>query len=153
MNFTLIRMKKTTIFIFINSHQKTIQSPICVSVLLCLSAYRRTWTNESSSLSAKNLHKMNKTHTSNDVWVLLAQKERLDKALPCLCFAKSYLCVRAPLPVGIPSHMDDRVLVSRIKNKSTHRMGYGFIWRRRRDSNSRTGFPAYALSRGASSPT
>ena len=34
--------------------------------------------------------KMNKTHTSNDVWVLLAQKERLDKALPCLCFATSY---------------------------------------------------------------
>ena len=26
-------------------------------------------------------------------------------------------------------------------------------WRRRRDSNSRAGFPTYALSRGASSPT
>ena len=28
-----------------------------------------------------------------------------------------------------------------------------FIWRRRRDSNSRAGYPTYALSRGASSPT
>ena len=28
-----------------------------------------------------------------------------------------------------------------------------FFWRRRRDSNSRAGFPTYALSRGASSPT
>ena len=29
----------------------------------------------------------------------------------------------------------------------------GFFWRRRRDSNPRAGFPTYALSRGASSPT
>ena len=29
----------------------------------------------------------------------------------------------------------------------------GFLWRRWRDSNSRAGFPTYALSRGASSPT
>ena len=28
-----------------------------------------------------------------------------------------------------------------------------FFWRGRRDSNSRAGFPTYALSRGASSPT
>ena len=28
-----------------------------------------------------------------------------------------------------------------------------FVWRRRGDSNSRAGFPTYALSRGASSPT
>ena len=28
-----------------------------------------------------------------------------------------------------------------------------FFWRRRRDSNPRAGFPTYALSRGASSPT
>ena len=27
------------------------------------------------------------------------------------------------------------------------------FWRRRRDSNSRAGYPTYALSRGASSPT
>ena len=31
--------------------------------------------------------------------------------------------------------------------------GTCFFWRRRRDSNSRAGFPTYALSRGASSPT
>ena len=30
---------------------------------------------------------------------------------------------------------------------------YFLFWRRRRDSNSRAGYPTYALSRGASSPT
>lgn len=35
--------------------------------------------------------------------------------------------------------------------KDTQKNGCLF-WRRRRDSNSRVGFPAYALSRGASSP-
>ncbi len=43
--------------------------------------------------------------------------------------------------------------LSKQKNNLTHQKMYEIIWRRRRDSNSRTGFPAYALSRGASSPT
>ena len=40
---------------------------------------------------------------------------------------------------------------SKPKKKASRRML--FLWRRRRDSNSRAGFPTYALSRGASSPT
>ena len=50
----------------------------------------------------------------------MAQKERLDKALPCHCFAISYLYVRAPLPIGIPSHMYERVRVSQYKKIISH---------------------------------
>ncbi len=39
------------------------------------------------------------------------------------------------------------------KRKSTKEKSLCFFWRRRRDSNSRAGYPTYALSRGASSPT
>ena len=39
------------------------------------------------------------------------------------------------------------------KRKSTKEKSLCFSWRRRRDSNSRAGYPTYALSRGASSPT
>ena len=39
------------------------------------------------------------------------------------------------------------------KRKSTKKKSLCFFWRRRRDSNSRAGYPTYALSRGASSPT
>ena len=70
------------------------QNPIYMSVLLCLSAYRRTWT------------------------------IRVRVSSPI------YFCKKRK-----PDKLSD------------------FLWRRRRDSNSRTGFPAYALSRGASSPT
>ena len=38
------------------------------------------------------------------------------------------------------------------KQKQTP-FGVCFVWRSRRDSNPRAGFPTYALSRGASSPT
>ena len=38
------------------------------------------------------------------------------------------------------------------KRKRDTRMGISFSWRSRRDSNSRAGYPTYALSRGASSP-
>ena len=41
--------------------------------------------------------------------------------------------------------------ISFFTSKKTPKIGCHF-WRRRRDSNSRVGFPAYALSRGASSP-
>ena len=52
-----------------------------------------------------------------------------------------------------------RAFVARVRvltasqNKKDTLLGVFFIWRRRRDSNSRAGFPTYALSRGASSPT
>ena len=45
------------------------------------------------------------------------------------------------------------VRVSFRKSKTDTRMGVCFTWRRRGDSNSRAGYPTYALSRGASSPT
>lgn len=44
------------------------------------------------------------------------------------------------------------VRVSGSKRKKTHGKR-AFLWRRRGDSNSCAGFPTYALSRGASSPT
>ena len=37
--------------------------------------------------------------------------------------------------------------------KRKYQKWYFLFWRRRRDSNSRAGYPTYALSRGASSPT
>ena len=39
------------------------------------------------------------------------------------------------------------------KEKDHPEMGWSFSWRSRRDSNSRASYPAYTLSRGASSPT
>ena len=140
----------------------------------------------------------------------MAQKERLDKALPCLCFAKTYYMSvllrlrrtvahgrkssRLSIQKNNPTHLKVYEIIwrrrrdstrlclvfasqnpiicpcssalrqtvahgrksSRLsiqKNNPTHLKVYEIIWRRRRDSNSRTGFPAYALSRGASSPT
>ena len=49
--------------------------------------------------------------------------------------------VRVPLPF---LHYTEK----RYRGKSRY-----LSWRRRRDSNSRAGYPTYALSRGASSPT
>ena len=40
-----------------------------------------------------------------------------------------------------------------LHQKRKYRKRYFLFWRRRRDSNSRAGYPTYALSRGASSPT
>ena len=40
-----------------------------------------------------------------------------------------------------------------ISLKKTIAFAIVFFWRRRGDSNSRAGYPTYALSRGASSPT
>ena len=40
-----------------------------------------------------------------------------------------------------------------LHQKRKYRKWYFLFWRRRRDSNSRAGYPTYALSRGASSPT
>ena len=41
----------------------------------------------------------------------------------------------------------------RISLKKALAFASAFFWRSRRDSNSRAGYPTYALSRGASSPT
>ena len=40
-----------------------------------------------------------------------------------------------------------------LHQKRKYQKWYFLFWRRRRDSNSRAGYPTYALSRGASSPT
>ena len=40
-----------------------------------------------------------------------------------------------------------------VSHKKRHPERCLFLWRRRGDSNSRAGYPTYALSRGASSPT
>ena len=47
-----------------------------------------------------------------------------------------------------------RVPGARVQSKKVKRQPKQVaFWRRRRDLNSRAGFPTYALSRGASSPT
>ena len=86
---------------------------------------------------------------------LLAQKERLDRALPCLfaartiplyvpfCCAKRWTVAFSSLPGGRSYKQKEKV----------PRKILDTFWRRRRDSNSRAGCPTYALSRGASSPT
>ena len=69
------------------------------------------------------------------------------KALPCVCFANNRLCSASPSGVRVspPTFLH--------KRKKDIPKDILFSWRRRRDSNSRAGFPTYALSRGASSPT
>ena len=46
-----------------------------------------------------------------------------------------------------------RAVFSTTQKKTAMHLHHGLAWRRRRDSNPRTGYPAYTLSRGASSPT
>ena len=122
----------------------------CMSVLLRL---RRTVAHGRTEFSS--LNHTNKSHTSKDVWLLLAQKERLEKGCAFfICFANNRLYVSVLLRLR-RTVAHGRIEFESLykKNNPTHQKVYEIIWRRRRDSNSRTGFPAYALSRGASSPT
>ena len=86
----------------------------------------------------------------------LAEKGRLD-SLRCRFAAQIIrLYIRAAL-LRKPRHLDygsSRLPVSMSfrQKKNTSQMRCVF-WRRRRDSNPRAGYPTYALSRGASSPT
>ncbi len=113
-------------------------------------AKRRT---KSSSLS-KQIHICKKKKHKGKILVLfLAQKERLDGFstrrvrfanslfyVP-FCSAKRWTKSSSLLPFL-------QYTEKRYRGKSRY-----LSWRRRRDSNSRAGYPTYALSRGASSPT
>ena len=112
----------------------------------------KRWT-KSSSLS-KQIHIYKKKKHKGKILVLfLAQKERLDGFstrrvrfanslfyVP-FCSAKRWTKSSSLLPF---LHYTEK----RYRGKSRY-----LSWRRRRDSNSRAGYPTYALSRGASSPT
>ena len=108
---------------------------------------------KSSSLS-KQIHIYKKKKHKEKILVLfLAQKERLDGFstrrvrfanslfyVP-FCSAKRWTKSSSLLPFL-------QYTEKRYRGKSRY-----LSWRRRRDSNSRAGYPTYALSRGASSPT
>ena len=112
----------------------------------------KRWT-KSSSLS-KQIHIYKKKKHKGKILVLfLAQKERLDGFstrrvrfanslfyVP-FCSAKRWTKSSSLLPF---LHYTEK----RYRGKSRY-----LSWRRRRHSNSRAGYPTYALSRGASSPT
>ena len=84
-----------------------------------------------------------------EIFALLACSISLTAAptrTPCIAHRARSCSLPAPEPaLGSDFHY-------RAKQKR-HPEGCLFVWRRRRDSNSRAGFPTYALSRGASSPT
>ena len=108
----------------------------------------------SSSLSHLFCYTQRKGIKEKSLIPLLARKERLDRASPVLLASQA-------LPFFVPfasQKMDCWVRVSPIyfathKEKVSRENPWYLFWRGRRDSNSRAGFPTYALSRGASSPT
>ena len=108
----------------------------------------------SSSLSYLFCYSQRKGIKEKSLIPFLARKERLDRASPVLLASQA-------LPFFVPfasQKMDYRVRVSPLqfhllKKKKHKDNSLCFFWRGRRDSNSRAGFPTYALSRGASSPT
>ena len=78
-----------------------------MSVLLRL---RRTVAH--GRIEFSSLNHTNKSHTSKDVWLLLAQKERLEKGCAFfICSANNRLYVRAPPPAANRRTWTNRVLV------------------------------------------
>ena len=76
-----------------------------------------------------------------------ARLEELRNSPPVCCFV-------APCPAlrrGVRSNswFESLLLMKKRRRPTGHRL----FWRRRGDSNSCAGYPTYALSRGASSPT
>ena len=73
-----------------------------------------------------------------------------------LCLTEKERFLQTTLRVLLPREcwriLDFAPLWSSAKKIATL-LGWLFFWRRKRDSNSRAGFPTYTLSRGASSPT
>ena len=113
----------------------------------------KRWTVAFLSLPGGKLQTKRKD-TKEKPQCLLAQKERLDRALPCL-FAARTIPLYVPFCCAKRWTVDSRLSrVGSCKQKEkVPRKILDTFWRRRRDSNSRAGCPTYALSRGASSPT
>ncbi len=113
----------------------------------------KRWT-KSSSLS-KQIHIYKKKKHKGKILVLfLAQKERLDGFSPVVFALRTvyFMSLFAPQKDGRRVRVSPNKFIY-TKRKSTKEKSLCFFWRRRRDSNSRAGYPTYALSRGASSPT
>ncbi len=125
------------------------QKSYFMSVLLCLTAYRRTWTNRVRVSRTKKII----PHTEWCMELFGAEGETRQGSALSLLRKILFICPCSSACRHTVAHGRTEFESLEQKNNSTHRMVYGIIWRRRRDSNSRTGFPAYALSRGASSPT
>ena len=113
-------------------------------------AKRRT---KSSSLS-KQIHIYKKIKHKGKILVLfLAQKERLDGfSTRRVRFANSLFYVPFCSAKRWTKSSSLSPLFALYRKKVPGKSRY-LSWRRRRDSNSRAGYPTYALSRGASSPT
>ena len=124
---------------------------LCEQFILCPFLLRKKMDEEFESLSPFCI--IQKKGTGKNPIPFLAQKERLDGFstrrvrfanslfyVP-FCFAKRWTKSSSLLPF---LHYTEK----RYRGKSRY-----LFWRRRRDSNSRAGYPTYALSRGASSPT
>ena len=66
--------------------------------------------------------------------------------------AEGKIHTHAPVarPVSLVMFLQRKNIIK--KRKPTSQTGMPIPWRRRRDLNSRAGYPTYTLSRGASSP-
>ena len=112
----------------------------------------KRWT-KSSSLS-KQIHIYKKKKHKGKILVLfLAQKERLDGfSTRRVRFANSLFYVPFCSAKRWTKSSSLSALFAYTEKRYRGKSRY-LSWRRRRDSNSRAGYPTYALSRGASSPT
>ena len=70
-------------------------------------------------------------------------------AQPCAFASSATGSAQARFPLAGPRRSGSSPTLQ--ANKKAHPMVCFFVWRRRRDSNPRAGFPTYTLSRGASS--
>ena len=109
----------------------------------------------SSSLSYLFCYTQRKGTKGKSLIPFLARKERLDRASPVLLASQALpfyvpFCYAKRWTIEFESLLFNFTLPQKKKHKDN---SLCFFWRGRRDSNSRAGFPTYALSRGASSPT
>ena len=109
----------------------------------------------SSSLSYSISHSpKKKKHKDNSLCLFWrGRRDSTGQALSCLLRKLSHflsLLLRKRWTIEFESLLFNFTLPKKKKHKDN---SLCFFWRGRRDSNSRAGFPTYALSRGASSPT
>ena len=125
----------------------------CEQFILCPFLLRKKMDEEFESLCCFFCN-IQKKGTGEIPIPFLAQKERLDGfSTRRVRFANSLFYVPfAPQKDGRRVRVSPNKFIY-TKRKSTKEKSLCFFWRRRRDSNSRAGYPTYALSRGASSPT
>ena len=115
---------------------------------------RKRWTIEFESLLFNFTLSKKKKHKDNSLcFFWRGRRDSTGQALSCLLRKLSHflsLLLRKRWTVEFESLLFNFTLPKKKKHKDN---SLCFFWRGRRDSNSRAGFPTYALSRGASSPT